>query len=206
MSVQATSVQHVATFVHPGQQCASCGHKCFHQRSCMLTTCLCLQPLLREAVAAPGNSANPPFPPSLKRLMEVADMSPTGRDEQMLVAHSNLTVARYFLHHAAVPPVGTALIIVIVMHPQCPQLRVSAVLLCCPPAPFPSSLHRAGRASRLRFHAGHSMSVTHCELVYILASMSCCPGFFPPMKCGLAPPAQQNQRLLRRLGDFWRQL
>ena len=59
-----------------------------------------LQPLLHQAVAAPNNSANPPFPPSLQRLMELADKQPTGRDEEMLAAYSNVTVA--FLHHAAV--------------------------------------------------------------------------------------------------------
>lgn len=34
-------------------------------------------------------------------------MSATKRDEQMLAACSNLTVARYFLHHADVPQVGS---------------------------------------------------------------------------------------------------
>lgn len=67
--------------------------------------CGTLQPLLHQAVAAPGNSAKPPFPPTLKHLMEVADTPPTGRDEQMSAGYSNLTVARYFLHHADVPQV-----------------------------------------------------------------------------------------------------
>lgn len=62
-----------------------------------------LQPLLHQAVAAPNNSAKPPFPPTLKRLMETADLPPKGRDEQMLAGYANLTVARYFLHHASVP-------------------------------------------------------------------------------------------------------
>ncbi|KAL0029678.1 hypothetical protein WJX79_001779 [Trebouxia sp. C0005] len=62
-----------------------------------------LQPLLHQAVAAPSNSADPPYPPSLKHLMDIADKQPTGRDEKMLAAYSNVTVARYFLHHAAVP-------------------------------------------------------------------------------------------------------
>jgi len=65
-----------------------------------------LQPLLHQAVAAPSNSANPPFPPSLQRLMDIADKQPTGRDDKMLAAYSNVTVARYFLHHAAVPLVS----------------------------------------------------------------------------------------------------
>lgn len=38
--------------------------------------------------------------------MELADKQPTGRDEEMLAAYSNVTVARYFLHHAAVPLVS----------------------------------------------------------------------------------------------------
>lgn len=36
--------------------------------------------------------------------MELADKQPTGRDEEMLAAYSNVTVA--FLHHAAVPLVS----------------------------------------------------------------------------------------------------
>ena len=140
--MQTTIVQLVAALFILGHQCIPCGHKCSHQQTCMFKLCLCLQPLLHEAVAAPGNSANPPFPPSLKRLMEVADMTPTGRDEQMLVAHSNLTVARYFLHHAAVPPVGTSLIAM--------RLGVRLHCVCCTPAPFPSSLLGASRAGRLR--------------------------------------------------------
>jgi len=73
---------------------------------CTLSKHSWLQPWLHQAVAAPSNSANPPFPPSLKRLMDIADKRPTGRDEKMLAAYSNLTVARYFLHHAAVPLVS----------------------------------------------------------------------------------------------------
>ncbi len=38
--------------------------------------------------------------------MELAVKQPTGRDEEMLAAYSNVTVARYFLHHAAVPLVS----------------------------------------------------------------------------------------------------
>ncbi len=38
--------------------------------------------------------------------MDIADKQPTGRDEKMLAAYSNVTVARYFLHHAAVPLVS----------------------------------------------------------------------------------------------------
>ncbi|KAL3132780.1 hypothetical protein ABBQ38_006709 [Trebouxia sp. C0009 RCD-2024] len=68
-----------------------------------------LQPLLFQAVAAPGNSAKPPFPPSLKRLMEIADTPRTGREQQMSAAYSNLQVARYFLHHADVPQAWTFL-------------------------------------------------------------------------------------------------
>ncbi|DBA95143.1 TPA: hypothetical protein ACH3X1_015697 [Trebouxia sp. C0004] len=62
-----------------------------------------LQSLLHQAVAVPSNSANPPFPPILKRLMDIADKRPIARDEKMVAAYSSLTVARYFLHHAAVP-------------------------------------------------------------------------------------------------------
>lgn len=35
--------------------------------------------------------------------METADLPPKERDEQMLAGYANLTVARYFLHHASVP-------------------------------------------------------------------------------------------------------
>lgn len=152
----------------------------------MLTICLCLQPLLHEAVAAPGDSANPPFPPSLKRLIQVADMSPTGRDEQMLVAHSNLTVARYFLHHAAVPPVGTSLLV------MCLGLRLHSCTISI-------RLLRGGSAGRQRPLPGLTALATHCEAVYILAFMPGFPIVFSRASCP-APAALLNHQLCAGLG------
>lgn len=62
-----------------------------------------LHPALHEAVQEPGNSSNPPFPPSLKKMMDLAERPALTRDQKMLVAFANLTVARYFLHHEDVP-------------------------------------------------------------------------------------------------------
>ena len=69
---------------------------------------MCLQPALHEAVQEPGNSSNPPFPPSLKKMMDLAERPALTRDQKMLVAYANLTVARYFLHHEDVPQVSVA--------------------------------------------------------------------------------------------------
>ena len=57
--------------------------------------------------------------------MDIADMSATGRDEHMLAAYSNLTVARYFLHHADVPQVSSYH--VCVRHELPPVLRFDAI-------------------------------------------------------------------------------
>ncbi len=65
--------------------------------------------MLYEAVEAPGNSAAAPYPATLQRLMDIADRPSQRqkyRQETLMVAYANLTVARYFLHHMAIPSVS----------------------------------------------------------------------------------------------------
>lgn len=87
---------------------------CLVQKTCMSHPfVLCqvdhvLQSKLQEAVAVAGNSASPPYPPSLAEMITSSKKAFAERNGKLLVACASYSVARYFMHHGDLKQVSTA--------------------------------------------------------------------------------------------------